>query len=153
MKAIKNNLVSVILNALVFIVALVATIMYASNKGLGYFTGAEVSAAILPCAIIAIILSAIVLAVDFTPVANNKYVVICKDVLMMAIGALLIVSALYFVKDRVDYYGYALFSDLESGNPAAVSGCKNAIAGQVVFVIGALLSCVSCFIVKEPKAE
>ena len=63
---------------------------------------------------------------------------------------LLFGAAIYFLGDRVYYYGIALVSDLEAGNVVAHQSCVGAIVGTAFMFVTGLLSIVTNFF-KKPS--
>lgn len=148
MKLIKNQGASFILNVCLVVLTLVSIITYAVNKALPYFIEANVSAQIVPFLILALIFELVNVALGFTSFKSNKYVALVCDVLSIVTTFFLIGAAIYFINDRVDYYGYALFSDLESGNQVAKSGCIGAIVSTAFMFVAGFVSVATNFVKK-----
>ena len=151
MKLIKDQGVSFILNACLAVLTLVSIIIYAVNKSLPYFTEANVSAQIIWFLVLALLIVLANIAVGFTHLKDNKIVKMVFDLLSIVTTFFLVGAAVYFLSDRVYYYGIALFSDLEGGNPVARSSCIGAIVGTVFMLVSGVVSIVTNFVSKEAK--
>ena len=151
MKVIKDQGVRFILNACLAVLTLVSIILYAVNKSLPYFIEANVSEPIIWFLVVALLLTAANLALGFTPLKDNKIANFALDVCSVAVTFFLVGAAFYFLSDRVYYYGIALFSDLEGGNPVARSSCIGAIIGTAFMLVSGLLSIVTNFFGKKAK--
>ena len=145
MKFIKNQGVSFILNAILSILIIVSIILYAVNKSLPYFTEATVSGPIIWFLVISLLIVLANIGIRFTALKDNRIVNIVLNVLLVAVSFFMIGAAMYFISDRVYYYGIALGSDLESGNPVARSSCINAIVATAFMLVTGILSVVSNF--------
>ena len=145
MKFIKNQGVSFILNAILSILIIVSIILYSVNKSLPYFTEATVSGPIIWFLVISLLIILANIGIRFTALKDNRIVNIVLNVLLVAVSFFMIAAAMYFISDRVYYYGIALGSDLESGNPVARSSCINAIVATAFMLVTGILSVVSNF--------
>lgn len=145
MKFIKNQGVSFILNAILSILIIVSIILYSVNKSLPYFTEATVSGPIIWFLVISLLIILANIGIGFTALKDNRIVNIVLNVLLVAVSFFMIAAAMYFISDRVYYYGIALGSDLESGNPVARSSCINAIVATAFMLVTGILSVVSNF--------
>ncbi len=153
MNFIKKQGVGFILNAVLAILTIVSMIIYAVNKGLPYFTEANVSWQIMLFLILALVCVLANIAIGFTPLKGNKIATICADILLIASAFFLVGAGIYFMYDRVYYYGIALFSDLESGNPVAKSGCIQAMVATGFMFASGILAVVNNFVCKTPSEE
>lgn len=145
MKFIKNQGVSFILNAILSILIIVSIILYSVNKSLPYFTEATVSGPIIWFLVISLLIILANIGIRFTALKDNRIVNVVLNVLLVAVSFFMIGAAMYFISDRVYYYGIALGSDLESGNPVARSSCINAIVATAFMLVTGILSVVSNF--------
>ncbi len=93
------------------------------------------------------------IALGFTPFKDNKIAIICADVLLIASTFFLIGAGIYFMYDRVYYYGIALFSDLESDNEVAKSGCIQAMVAKGFMFASGILAVVNNFVCRAPAKE
>ena len=145
MKFIKNQGVSFILNAILSILIIVSIILYSVNKSLPYFTEATVSGPIIWFLVISLLIILANIGIRFTALKDNRIVNVVLNVLLVAVSFFMIGAAMYFISDRVYYYGITLGSDLESGNPVARSSCINAIVATAFMLVTGILSVVSNF--------
>lgn len=151
MKLSKNQLANFILSVCLSVLTLVSIILYAVNKSLPYFTEANVSSQIIWFLVMALLIALANIAVGFTPLKDNKIAKLVLDLLSILATFFLVGAAVYFLSDRVYYYGIALFSDLEGGNPVARSSCIGAIVGTVFMLVSGVVSIVTNFLSKEAK--
>lgn len=149
MKFIKNQGVSFILNAFLSILIIVSIILYSINKSLPYFTEATVSGPIIWFLVVSLLIVLANIGVGFTNLKDNKIVSVGMNVALVLVSFFLIGAAMYFISDRVYYYGITLGSDLESGNPVAKSSCNGAIVATAFMLVSGLLSVVSNFFGKK----
>ena len=151
MKLSKNQLANFILSVCLSVLTLVSIILYAVNKSLPYFTEANVSSQIIWFLVMALLIALANIAVGFTPLKDNKIAKLVLDLLSILATFFLVGAAVYFLSDRVYYYGIALFSDLESGNPVARSSCVGALVATAFMLVSGVVSIVTNFVSKEAK--
>ena len=101
---------------------------------------ASVVATFAPAAIISVDVDVMYATISTIAIVN-----IVLNVLLVAVSFFMIGAAMYFISDRVYYYGIALGSDLESGNLVARSSCINAIVATAFMLVTGILSVVSNF--------
>lgn len=145
MKFLKNQGVKFILELATLVLTIVSIIIYAVNKSLPYFTEVNPSFQIILFLILALLCVLANIAVGFTPFKDNKFVRIACGILEVATAFFLVGAAIYFMYDRVYYFGVALFSDLENGNAVARSSCIGAIVGIAFMIVSGLVSVVTSF--------
>lgn len=150
MEFLKKQGVTFILNVALVLLTLVSMILYFVNKALPYFTEANVSFEIVLFLVLALVCVLLNVAIGFTPLKGNKIADLVCDVLAAAVPFLLFGAAIYFLGDRVYYYGIALGSDLEAGNVVAHQSCVGAIVGTAFMFVTGLLSIVTNFF-KKPS--
>ncbi len=153
MKFIKNQGVKFILELVTLVLTIVSIILYTVNKSLPYFTEVNPSFQIILFLIFALLCELANVAVGFTPFKDNKIVGIVCGVLEIATAFFLVGAAIYFMYDRVYYYGVALFSDLENGNAVARSSCIGAIVGTAFMLVSGLVSIVTSFFNRPQVTE
>ena len=151
MKLSKNQLANFILSVCLSVLTLVSIILYDVNKSLPYFTEANVSSQIIWFLVMALLIALANIAVGFTPLKDNKIAKLVLDLLSILATFFLVGAAVYFLSDRVYYYGIALFSDLESGNPVARSSCIGALVATAFMLVSGVVSIVTNFVSKEAK--
>lgn len=151
MEFLKKQGVTFILNVALGLFTLVSMILYFVNKALPYFTEANVSFEIVLFLILALVCILLNIALGFTPLKGNKIADLVCDVLAAAVPFLLFGAAIYFLGDRVYYYGIALGSDLEAGNVVAHQSCVGAIVGTAFMLFSGLLSIVANFFKKPTE--
>lgn len=151
MEFLKKQGVTFILNVALVLFTLVSMILYFVNKALPYFTEANVSFEIVLFLVLALVCVLLNIALGFTPLKGNKIADLVCDVLAAAVPFLLFGAAIYFLGDRVYYYGIALGSDLEAGNVVAHFSCVQAIVGTAFMLFSGLLSIVTNFFKKPTE--
>ena len=150
MEFLKKQGVTFILNVALVLFTLVSMILYFVNKALPYFTEANVSFEITLFLVLALVCVLLNIAIGFTPLKGNQIADLVCDVLALAVPFLRFGAAIYFLGDRVYYYGIALGSDLEAGNVVAHQSCVGAIVGTAFIFVTGLLSIVTNFF-KKPS--
>ena len=92
-----------------------------------------------------IALGAAAIALDLIMIFVFKEDGIVRDILMMGTVVLAALCLCRVLAGRADLMGYVWFSDLEKGNPTAVTSLNLAAASMGGFLLGVLISIVSGF--------
>ena len=151
MEFLKKQGLTFILNVALRLFTLISMILYFVNKALPYFIEANVSFEIILFLVLALVCVIANIAIAFTPIKGNKIVDIVCDILSAAVPFLLFGAAIYFLSDRIYYYGVALGSDLEAGNVVAHQSCAGAIVATAFMFFSGLLSIVANFFKKPTE--
>ena len=133
-KKISLNYILCLLHAVLMIGALVLSVV---SSGRAYAVTAIGTLAV--CGIAAVILDIIVIALDF------KGFSLIRDIILWVSTAFSMYLMCGMIRGRLKLMGYVWFSDLESGNPVAVSALNLTVAAWVCVVLGIICLCIRGF--------
>lgn len=94
---------------------------------------------------IVLLMGGIVVIADIVMMLFGKKGSVLFDVLALCTTALATLCLCRIINGRADLMGYVWFSDLEKGNPTAVTSLYLATASMVCLVIGVVMNIVSGF--------
>ena len=133
-KKISLNLVLCLLHAVLMTGAVVFSIV-SSAKAYAVTAIGTLAA----CGIMAVIMDIIAIVMD------HKGIRLVRDILLWIGVALSIYLMCGMIKGRLKLMGYVWFSDLESGNPIAVSALNLTVAAWICVVAGVVCLCIRGF--------
>ena len=96
-----------------------------------------------------IILGASAIVLDLLMIFVFKKDGVIRDILMLGTVVLVTLCLCKVLVGRADLMGYVWFSDLEAGNPTAVTSLNLAAGSMGCFLIAALITIISGFIKKK----
>jgi hypothetical protein len=95
---------------------------------------------VILCAVISIAFNIIVLLLD-----KKIRMKVSFDILRWLVVVLISIAMTLMISERAELMGYIYFSDLESGNPIAISAMNNAVVSWIFYGLALVFSVVGGF--------
>lgn len=123
-----------VLSVITVLAAIVGLVGYLVNCGTNYFVNLGVDAAVVGCAVVAILAEVVYVAV------NMKGTKVWADILPVAAAALLMAATLLLVNTRVNSIAAVMTYENNASNMADLTSCIVGIAGCLVATVVSIVA-------------